>query len=301
MVGSCSKRKPNRRRQSGEFHQTPSSALRSVCRRKGHMKLDRMITRKRGRLDSSSAPESLGAGMPCKTDTSTVRQISLDEDLCDSPSSPSVELDELLNTDDLDWVFDRDAFAPLGDLDPFYSLSSNDRLDQGASATEMTRSSMESSQRRLSGHTSNKNAIAARMNRLKKKEYVSGLEQKVGSLTTENRFLQQENGQLHTRVEELENETRYLRAVLANESMLAQLLSRLTGVSGMKFSTSLFQGPDKNDHDYAMPTKRVKVEERDTSGGVCLHVDKDHVSVEFCTKCAESANASIKMWLCLAG
>ncbi|KAG1970549.1 CREB/ATF bZIP transcription factor [Pimephales promelas] len=137
----------------------------------------------------------------------------------------------------------------------------------------------------VSGRIINKNAVAARINRLKKKEYVTGLEQRVGSLTTENRVLKQENGNLNKRVEDLENETRYLRAVLANESMLAQLLSRLSGVNGMKFSTSLFQESNENDHDYAMPRKRVKVEDKDTAGGVCLHVDKDHVSVEFCTKC----------------
>uniref|UniRef100_A0A4W5RS34 CREB/ATF bZIP transcription factor n=1 Tax=Hucho hucho TaxID=62062 RepID=A0A4W5RS34_9TELE len=74
-----------------------------------------------------------------------------------------------------------------------------------------------------SGRMINKNAIAARMNRLKKKEYVNGLENKVGSLSSENHILKQENVQLNKRVEELEDESRYLRAVLANESMLAQL------------------------------------------------------------------------------
>lgn len=143
------------------------------------------------------------------------------------------------------------------------------------------------------GHVSNKNAIAARLNRLKKKEYVSNLERKVGILSTENGTLKQENCQLTKRVEELEDETRYLRAVLANQSVLAQLLSRLSGVNGMKLSSSLFQNSNPNDHDYALPRKRAKVKEKETSGGVCLHVDQNHVSVEFCRECAASASACL--------
>ncbi|CAB1352959.1 unnamed protein product, partial [Coregonus sp. 'balchen'] len=83
----------------------------------------------------------------------------------------------------------------------------------------------------------NKNAIAAQMNSLKKKEYVNGLENKVGSLLSENHVLKQaELGERHE---------------------------------------IIF-------HDYALPSKHVKME-KETSGDVCLHVDKNHVSVEFCT------------------
>lgn len=216
-----------------------------------------------------------------------------------SPESDSNDwgLDELFNSD-FNWALDDDGLSPfqeIGMQDP--SLNAEDQRDQ---KSDVSMSHSRGSTRRqklqdLSGSNINKNALAARMNRLKKKEYLNGLEQRVGSLTSENRLLKQENGSLNKRVEELENETRYLRAVLANESMLAQLLSRLSGVSGMKFSTSLFQEPNENDHDYAMPRKKVKVEDKEAAGGVCLHVDKDHVSVEFCTKCAESASASLKM------
>lgn len=75
--------------------------------------------------------------------------------------------------------------------------------------------------KKQSSHMINKNAIAARLNCLKKKEYVNSLEKKVGILLSENNMLKQENCQLTKRVEELEDEMRYLRAVLANESMLA--------------------------------------------------------------------------------
>ncbi|XP_056130435.1 CREB/ATF bZIP transcription factor isoform X2 [Lampris incognitus] len=210
------------------------------------------------------------------------------------------ELDDLFGIEDFKWTFERDTDSPFFDMG-LGMYSSKDRDSSIASKTPSPeRVSSDSKTKRRhspSGHIINKNAIAARLNRLKKKEYINGLEKQVGFLSTENHMLKQENSQLTKRVEELEDETRYLRAVLANESMLAQLLSRLSGVNGMKLSSSLLQGPNSNDydHDYALPRKRVKVEEKETSAGVCLHVDKNHVSVEFCTKCAESASSSLKM------
>ncbi|XP_007236284.2 CREB/ATF bZIP transcription factor [Astyanax mexicanus] len=258
-----------------------------------------MITRKRGRVVSNSTDTSFSS--PLREFDHIVKVTSESgTSVQTSPESDSNDwgLDDLLNSD-FNWALDNDdlvAFPDVGLQDPILSADNT---------TEQT-SNVPNSQVRGSAHRQklqdapggvNKNAMAARMNRLKKKQYLHGLEQRVGSLTSENRLLKQENSNLNKRVEELENETRYLRAVLANESMLAQLLSRLSGVNGMKFSTSLFQEANENDHDYAMPRKRVKVDDKDAAGGICLHVDKDHVSVEFCTKCAESASSSHKIFL----
>lgn len=255
-----------------------------------------MITRKRGRSSLNADVTCTNAfqenGDVLKTsETSEINTLT-------SPESDSNDwgLDDLLDVD-FNWDLDNALVDPFGNFES--QSSANDETDQcmvaDNPASHKSGAVRRSKLQDVSGRIINKNAIAARINRLKKKEYVSGLEQRVGSLTSENRILKQENGNLNKRVEELENETRYLRAVLANESMLAQLLSRLSGVNGMKFSTSLFQESNENDHDYAIPRKVVKVEDKDTAGGVCLHVDKDHVSVEFCTKCAESASLSHKM------
>lgn len=216
----------------------------------------------------------------------------------DDGDATGMDLDDLFEIGDFRWTLERDAASTLLDMD-LADLGVFDAKDQDSAievsiASSHKRPSSDLKMKNLKNQT-NKNAIAARLNRLKKKEYVSNLERKVGALSTENCALKQENYQLTKRVEELEDETRYLRAVLANESVLAQLLSRLSGVSGMKLSSSLFQGSSSNDHDYALPRKRVKVEEKEMSSGVCLHVDQNHVSVEFCTKCAESASTSLKM------
>ncbi|XP_044065904.1 CREB/ATF bZIP transcription factor [Siniperca chuatsi] len=261
-----------------------------------------MITRRRGRTTNNTEVQSLEVEVADRAET--------DEDLpstsegfpADDIDAVGIELEDLFGIEDLKWTLERDTASPLFDIElaDLGVCSAKDR-DSGIEASTASSPERLSSDLRIknrenqSSNMSNKNAIAARLNRLKKKEYVNSLEKKVGILSTENNMLKQENSQLTKRVDELEDETRYLRAVLANESMLAQLLSRLSGVNGMKLSSSLFQGPDSNDHDYALPRKRVKVEEKETSGGVCLHVDKNHVSVEFCTKCAESASTSFKM------
>ncbi|XP_041655013.1 CREB/ATF bZIP transcription factor isoform X2 [Cheilinus undulatus] len=261
-----------------------------------------MITRRRGRSVNTTEVQSL--------EVEVVNAVETDEDLF-SPTegflagdidTAGIELDDLLGIEDLKWTLEKDAASPLFDIElaDFGLCDVKDEDSQigaspGSSPDRIPAEKKMKNRQNQSRNVINKNAIAARLNRLKKKEYVNSLEKKVGILSTENNGLKQENSQLTKRVEELEDETRYLRAVLANESMLAQLLSRLSGVNGMKLSSSLFQGRDSNDHDYALPRKRVKVEEKETSGGVCLHVDKNHVSVEFCTKCAESASTSIKM------
>ncbi|XP_017548134.1 CREB/ATF bZIP transcription factor [Pygocentrus nattereri] len=253
-----------------------------------------MITRKRGRVSSNNTDAMYSS----HEERDSALKIASESVMCEqtSPESDTNDwgLDDLLGSD-FSWALDDDALTSLSDIgtqDPV--LTAEERMDQAlnVSISDNRGSTQRQKLQVLSGRI-NKNALAARMNRLKKKEYLNGLEQRVGLLTSENRLLKQENSSLNKRVEELENETRYLRAVLANESMLAQLLSRLSGVNGMKFSTSLFQESSENDHDYAM--KRVKVEDKGAAGGVCLHVDKDHVSVEFCTKCAESASSSLKM------
>lgn len=246
----------------------------------------------------------------------SVEEEPVEVEVCASDLSPTeafpaddldtavMELDDLFGIDDFKWTLDRDSTSPLFDLELSelgdYSSKEQDPGCEVSSASSPERREGDFKTCHSKGNASlgvNKNAIAARLNRIKKKEYVSSLEKKVNGLSSENNSLKQENSQLTKRVEELEDETRYLRAVLANESMLAQLLGRLSGVNGMKLSSSLFQGAtDSCDHDYALPRKRAKVEEKgETSGGVCLHVDRNHVSVEFCPKCAERASAALKM------
>ncbi|MBN3286804.1 ZHANG factor, partial [Polyodon spathula] len=262
-----------------------------------------MITRKRKRTKeavqlqtASSNPASGNTVCDAFEVSENTTRANQQQQFCPVTSEElsGLEFSDLFDIEDFNWKLDKDPSSLLFDvgLDGFSHHAPDDRTTQ----LDSDQCSFGSLQNLMNSEgRSNRNAIAARVNRLKKKEYVSGLENKVTSLSTENKELKEENKQLSKRLDELEDETRYLRAVLANESTLAQLLSRLAGGNGMKLSTSLFKEPKENDHDYALPGKRVKVEEKETTGGICLHVDNNIVSVEFCSKCAESAISSHKM------
>ncbi|XP_054829529.1 CREB/ATF bZIP transcription factor [Eublepharis macularius] len=163
---------------------------------------------------------------------------------------------------------------------------------------------------RAGGSSRLKAAAAARLNRQKKKQYVQGLESRLQGLAAENRQLRDRNRGLCRRLRDLEQETGYLRAVLANQSALGRLLSRLAGHGGgrvgLRISSSLWEDPhgESSDHDYALPVPREEEEEEDpdhphphngaaspSPAGLCLHVDRDQVSVEFCSVCSRRAAA----------
>ncbi|XP_078401835.1 CREB/ATF bZIP transcription factor isoform X1 [Cetorhinus maximus] len=199
------------------------------------------------------------------------------------------------------------GFADLNDV-PLFPLSPEDNCPLGSSGNETVPSSgasdvatpgpqQQPSRHSLPARNRNAAATAARLNRLKKKEYVTGLELRASGLQAENHELRAENQRLSRRLDELQGEARYLRSVLANQSSLARLLNRLSGLDGMKLSSSLCRDTEGQDHDYAIPGKRLKSEEEEgTAGGVCLHVDQSHVSIEFCSRCAQSASSSFKIF-----
>uniref|UniRef100_A0A8C4S7Z7 X-box-binding protein 1 n=1 Tax=Erpetoichthys calabaricus TaxID=27687 RepID=A0A8C4S7Z7_ERPCA len=282
-------------------------------------KTDSRVTRRKRRC--GEGPQGLQAKQKCEEPRTDHRVDFLTGDSMENLDTQSRAVSDIVTEDDLSNVELPDLFG-LGDLnwtqlqvlesmEEFYSEDKASLRDFGLDTLQYTEdpvgAAVDSSQSQAfkqqredsptkeepSGKT-NRNAIAARMNRLKKKEYVQGLESRVARLSTENQELREENTHLNKRVESLEDETRYLRAVLSNDSVLAQLLGRLTGVNGVKLSTSLFRECVESDHDYTRPM-RSEMPEGDL-GGVCLHVDKNHVSVEFCSKCAHSAGSSFKIF-----
>lgn len=132
----------------------------------------------------------------------------------DDAYTSGIELEDLFGMEDFDWTLDRAATSPLFDME-LPDLGVCGAEDRGSGTEASAGSSPErasnvkvKNRQNQSRNVINKNAIAARLNRLKKKEYVNSLEKKVGSLSTENNVLKQENCQLTKRVEELEDETR---------------------------------------------------------------------------------------------
>ncbi|KAL6120194.1 crebzf [Pungitius sinensis] len=124
-------------------------------------------------------------------------------------------LDDLFGIEDLKWTLERDTASSLFDIELAnlgFSAKDQDSEIEASTASSPDRTSSDSRIKKRQSHSShmiNKNAVAARLNRLRKKEYVNSLENKVGVLSSENNVLRHENSQLTKRVEELEDETRH--------------------------------------------------------------------------------------------
>ena len=138
-----------------------------------------------------------------------------------------------------------------------------------------------------------KNAEAARQNRMKKKKYVEGLEKDSSTLRTENVILKTKCHEYQTRCQRLQSEVDYLKSVLANESVLASLIQNIPSVPGVRLTSSFRKRahPESRSSDSGACTsgaaKKFKFE---TSAGVCLHLSKNAVSLEFCENCSKQAS-----------
>ncbi|XP_076022912.1 uncharacterized protein crebzf [Genypterus blacodes] len=173
-----------------------------------------MITRRRGRTMNKTEALCLEVEMDPE-DIEEVLSSPSEGSPAEDIDSAGIDLDDLFTIDDFNWTLERDLSSPLLDVElsemGMYGARGRDSGIEVSTASSPERIStglkIKKSQN-LSSHVINKNAIAARLNRLKKKEYVESLEGKVGILATENDALKQENCQLTKRVEELEDETR---------------------------------------------------------------------------------------------
>ncbi|XP_017293867.1 uncharacterized protein crebzf [Kryptolebias marmoratus] len=170
-----------------------------------------MITRRRSRIGNTTELQSEEVEA---VDVVVEDLLTPSEGLPADETDPAgTELDDLFG--DLKWTLEKDGSSSLFDID-LADIGEYDVTNQSsgfnvsaASSPERTPSESRMKNRQnQSNHIINKNAIAARLNRLKKKEYVSSLEKQVDVLSTENGVLKQENSQLTKRVEELEDETR---------------------------------------------------------------------------------------------
>lgn len=103
-----------------------------------------------------------------------------------------------------------------------------------------------------------RNAVIARENRQKKKEYVKNLENSVNKLETENSELKNECKSLKKSVGDLTSEVEYLKGVLANQSTLATILNKLSDIPGLAFSTSFKSPTEKNNNSMQPPTTQSK-------------------------------------------
>ena len=136
------------------------------------------------------------------------------------------------------------------------------------------------------------NAILAKANREKKKEFVVGLQARIQQLEHKNAELAATTCRLRFSRRSLRNEVVYLKRVLRNESSLSNVLRRIDSIGDVALSTrftserraALF------DHGYAGRTSSANRAPPPAGAGVCIHVDGPRASLEFCAECSRNAS-----------
>lgn len=142
----------------------------------------------------------------------------------------------------------------------------------------------------------NRNALNARINRQKKKAYMASLEAQKARLLEENKRMKSALSSLVYERDDLVDEVRYLKSVLANDSVLAKLVQSINGPP-LKLSARFDRAAQKrkdveSDHSYGPPAKlRTTLPAGAVeAGGICLHVSESQLSMELCHHCARMAD-----------
>lgn len=162
----------------------------------------------------------------------------------------------------------------------------------------------------------NRNAVMAKLNRERKKRYVNNLESEVSTLRNKNASLSEENQNLKVSISKCREELAYLQNVLGNQSMLSSVIKAVSGIRGVNLKGTVNTSTGKNSTedksssrvDKDIPTngdKPQKLLKEDTvkgeqypipltsiGNGVCLHVQQENVSIEFCHHCSAHATSS---------
>lgn len=83
-----------------------------------------------------------------------------------------------------------------------------------------------------------RNAVLARENRQKKKEYVQSLEKTLKSINDQNSNLKLKTEAMAERISDLVSEVEYLKGVIANQSTLSKLIGSVCTTPGVRFYSS---------------------------------------------------------------
>jgi len=132
---------------------------------------------------------------------------------------------------------------------------------------------------------SRKNAEMAKINRQRKKRYTSNLEAEVKSLRGRNEKLTHLKNKQESKIKTLQDEVLYLMSVIRNQTKLSSVLRAVSSVPGISIGNSSTTELPPNAEQLSGKTGPDCIEKLEYSGGVCLHVSEDKVSLEFCSNC----------------
>jgi len=152
-----------------------------------------------------------------------------------------------------------------------------------------------------------RNAIAARENREKKKQYIESLKKELAIKNKEVLAMKSSMTSITERNKELECETAYYKAIVANMPQIAALIDHMASAPNVKLiGTSFTSGEQvladvlkKPTHSTAIDSNSVRKSHRIAakveSAGICFHVNNNNMSLELCSKCSEASKKLIKI------
>ncbi|XP_015376022.1 PREDICTED: CREB/ATF bZIP transcription factor-like isoform X3 [Diuraphis noxia] len=170
------------------------------------------------------------------------------------------------------------------------SDTSSPKYEFSDSDSDHKRRGNKSRPRRLPTSNS-KNAVAARINRMKQKQYVKDLEQKMSQLKREIKGVKRELREREEKWASSRRQVAYLRSMLANSNQIGGLLRNI------RWRNIVPQEERDSDHPHMVPPPVAPQEDEGwalldginpstTEVGVCLHVSNRRISVEFCDECS---------------
>ncbi|XP_054262229.1 uncharacterized protein LOC128986111 isoform X2 [Macrosteles quadrilineatus] len=131
-----------------------------------------------------------------------------------------------------------------------------------------------------------KNAMNARLNRLKKKQYIENLENRNAKLESEKQSLKSMLGTKIKEVESLKRRTLYLESVIKNESEIASVLRCVRQHTGLEVTSSLLR-PSTQHRNSPVPEDHTQAEKPSTN---------THSGLETPQPTEEEAFAAAVLW-----
>lgn len=197
------------------------------------------------------------------------------------------------------------------------------RKASGAGSLASTRSGKNNRIQEATSSTrgsNSKNAIAARENREKKKQYVQGIEESNEKLRRENKKMKEDLNVKTMSIEQLSAEVTYLRGILSNVDEISALIRSVRRAPGItSVTTSLgsnLRTRNRNSNNTAHnenlrpsstvassspmsvsgkqalgPSSSISSSNSNasTNPGVCFHIRNGAVSLEFCSQCSRAS------------
>lgn len=152
-----------------------------------------------------------------------------------------------------------------------------------------------------------RNAIAARENREKKKEYVKGLEKDLSVVKKELVVMSANMCSLTKRYKDLESENEYFKNIVANLPQIESLVHHMKSAPNVELlGTSLCSTNDclantskmslHSNFDSNSVRKSNRIAAKIESSGICIHIkNTNQMSLEFCNKCSDASNKMFRV------